>query len=197
MLDSIPYPLRLSSVPHSCDLGIPHLSLQLEDAVHESLAGRRASGHVNVHGDNSVAASDHAVAVVVVAAAVGAAAHGDDPAGFGHLIVDLAQRGSHLVGQGAGHDHDVGLTGGGSENDAEAILIVSRGGEVHHFDGAAGETKGHGPERGLTGPVSHDIERGSVILSVSNACLSTNFPEIKWYMLFFSIASFPPGNLFS
>lgn len=150
----------LPPVPHARDLGVAHLPLQLEDAVHEGFAGGGASGDVDVDGDNAVAAPDDAVAVVVVAAAVGTTAHGNDPSRFGHLIVDLAQRGSHLVGEGAGDNHDVGLTGGGSENNAQAILIVSRGGKVHHFDGAAGETKGHGPEGRLSSPVGNDVETG-------------------------------------
>jgi hypothetical protein len=33
---------------------------------------------------------------------------------------------------------------------------------VHHFDGAAGETEGHGPEGGLTGPVGDDVEGGAI-----------------------------------
>jgi hypothetical protein len=37
-------------------------------------------------------------------------------------------------------------------------LIVTRRGEVHHFDGAAGQAKGHGPQRRLTRPVGNDIE---------------------------------------
>ena len=153
----------LSSVPHPGDLGVPHLSLQLENTVHQRLTGRRATGNVDIDGHDAVAASDDAVAVVVVAATVGAAAHGDDPSGIGHLIVDLAEGGGHLVGEGTGNDHDIGLSGGGSENDTETILIVSRGGKVHHFDGAAGETEGHGPEGGLTGPVGNAIEGGAAV----------------------------------
>jgi hypothetical protein len=37
---------------------------------------------------------------------------------------------------------------------------------VHHFDGAAGETKGHGPEGGLAGPVGDDVEGGAVKIIV-------------------------------
>ena len=136
----------LPAVPHASNLGVAHLALELEDAVHERLTGRRASGDVNVDGNDAVAATDNAVAVVVVAATVGAAAHGDDPAGLGHLVVDLAQGRRHLVGEGAGDNHDVRLAGGGSENDSQAVLVVSWRGEVHHFDGAAGQTKGHGPK---------------------------------------------------
>lgn len=152
----------LSSVPHTGDLGVAHLALELEDAVHEGLGGGRAAGNVDIDGDDAVAAADDTVAVVVVAATVGAATHGDDPSGLGHLIVDLSEGGSHLVGESAGNDHDIGLSRRGTENDTETILIVSRGGEMHHLDGAAGETESHGPEGRLAGPVGNSIEGGAV-----------------------------------
>ena len=148
----------LPPVPHTSNLGVAHLPLQLENTIHQRLTGRRAARHVNVHGDNTITAPDDAITVVVVATAIGTAAHGDDPSRLGHLIVDLAQRRSHLVGEGAGDNHDVGLAGGGSEDNSQAILIVSRRGEVHHFDGAAGEAECHGPEGRLSGPVGHDVE---------------------------------------
>lgn len=44
------------------------------------------------------------------------------------------------------------MTGGGAEDYAEAVLVVARGGAVHHFDGAAGEAETEGPEGGLPGP---------------------------------------------
>ena len=53
--------------------------LQLQDTVHESLGRGRASGHVDVDWDNTVAASDDRVGVVVIAAAVGARSHGKNP----------------------------------------------------------------------------------------------------------------------
>lgn len=139
------YQFRLLPIPHSCNLGVPHLPLQLEDAIHQSLARGRATGYVNIDRHNSVTAADDTVAVVVVTTSVGAATHGDDPSGLGHLIVDLAQSRSHLIGEGPGDNHDVGLTGRGTENDSESVLIVSWCGQVHHFDGAAGETECHGP----------------------------------------------------
>jgi len=95
---------------------------------------------------------------MIVTAAVGARSHADDPAGLGHLIVHLSQSGRHLVGQSSGDNHHVRLTGGRAENDSQAILIVSWGGEVHHLDGTAGQTEGHGPEGRLAGPVGHDVE---------------------------------------
>ena len=151
---------HLLAVPHPRDLGVAHLPLQLEDAVHEGLAGGRAAGDVDVDGDDAVAAADDGVAVVVVAAAVGAGAHADDPAGVGHLVVDLAQGGRHLVGQRAGDDHHVRLARRRAEDDAQAVLVVARRGQVHHLDGAARQPEGHGPQRRLPRPVGHYVERG-------------------------------------
>lgn len=39
----------------------------------------------------------------------GAPAHRDNPAGLWHLVVDLAQRRRHFVGQRASDNHDVRL----------------------------------------------------------------------------------------
>jgi hypothetical protein len=152
----------LLPVPHPCDLGMPHLLLQLEDAVHERLSGGRASRDVDVDGHNPVASSCDRVAVVVVASSVRAATHGDDPSRVGHLVVNLSQRWSHLVCEGSSNDHNIGLTGGSTENDTEAILVVSWSGQVHHLDGTAGETESHGPEGALTGPVG-DLVKGSPV----------------------------------
>lgn len=99
---------------------------------------------------------------MVVPAPVRATPHRNDPAWVRHLVVHLAQRGRHLVGQSAGDNHDVGLAGGGTENNAEAVLVVAGSGQVHHLDGAAGETEGHGPEGALSRPVCYLVEGGSV-----------------------------------
>ena len=95
---------------------MPHLLLQLEDPVHQRLARGRASRHIDIDGNDAVAAPGHAVTVMVVAAPVRARAHADDPARVRHLVIDLAQGGGHFVGEGAGYDHDVGLAGGGAED---------------------------------------------------------------------------------
>ena len=139
---------------------MPHLLLQLENAVHERLSGGRASRYVDIDGHNPVASSCDRVAVVVVSSSVRAAAHGDDPSRVGHLVVHLSQRRGHLVCEGSGDNHDIRLTGRGTENDTETILVVSWGGQVHHLDGAAGKTEGHGPERALAGPVGDLVEGG-------------------------------------
>ena len=152
---------RLLPVPHAGDLGMPHLLLQLEDTEHECLGGGRAAGNVDIHRHDAVATSDNTVAVVVVAATVGAATHGDDPSGLGHLIVDLAKGGRHLVGEGAGDNHDVGLARRGTENDSHAILIVTGCGEVHHLNSAAGKTESHGPQRALARPVCDLVKSGA------------------------------------
>lgn len=148
----------LSSVPHPRNLCVSHLLLQLEDAVHQRLARWGASGHVDVDGDDAVAPSSHAVAVVIVPAPVGARAHANHPARIGHLVVDLAQGRSHLVRQRAGHDHHVGLAGRGAEDYAQTILVVARGREVHHLHGTAGKPKGHGPKRALASPVDDLVD---------------------------------------
>ena len=88
------------------------------------------------------------VRTVVVAAAVGAAAHGHDPARLGHLVVDLSQRGRHLVGQRARHNHAVRLARRGAEDDAEAVKVVARracggGGQRGRAEGEMGRGGEH------------------------------------------------------
>jgi hypothetical protein len=60
-----------------------------------------------------------------------------------YLIVHLSQCRCHLVRQGTGNNHDIGLTGRSSENDTETILIITSGSHVHHFDGATSQTDCH------------------------------------------------------
>ena len=69
--------------------------------VDECLGGRGAAGDIDVHGHDAIAATHHGVGVVVVAAAVGTAAHRQDVARLRHLVVDLAEGRGHLVGQRA------------------------------------------------------------------------------------------------
>lgn len=102
---------RLLPVPHTRNPSLPHLPLQLENTIHERLTRGRAPGYIHIHRHDPITPTHHTVAVVVVPAAIGARAHGDDPARLGHLIVNLPQGRGHLVGEGAGDNHDVGLTG--------------------------------------------------------------------------------------
>src|SRR5437867_7362621 len=56
------------------------LGLQLQDAVEQRLRRGRAAGHVDIHRHDAVAAAHHGVAVVVVAATIGAGTHAEHPA---------------------------------------------------------------------------------------------------------------------
>ena len=82
---------------------------------------------------------EHQTHVMVVATAVGARAHANDPTRERHLVVDLAERGRHLVCERATNDHDVGLTGRGTEDDTEPVLVVPRGGDVPVVRGKEGQ----------------------------------------------------------
>ena len=136
------------------------LPLQLQDAVEQRLGGRRAAGHVDVHRHDPVAAPHHRIAEVVVAAAVGAGPHGDHVARLGHLVVDLAERRRHLVGQRPGHDHQVRLPRARARRRAEPLEVVARHRGVHHLDRAAGEPEGHPVQAAGARPVDRRRRRG-------------------------------------
>lgn len=121
------------------------------------------SRDIDIHGHDAVAASNNRVTVVVVATAVGTAAHANNPARVRHLIIDLPESRSHLVGQCAGHNHHIRLSWRCSENDTQAILVISGGREMHHLDGAACETESHGPQRALAGPICDLVKSGPSI----------------------------------
>lgn len=122
-----------------------HLLLHLEDAIKQSLGGGWAAGDINVYGQNAVDATKNTVAVIVVAAAIGTAAHADDPFGVWHLVVTQPNSRRHLVGDSAGNDDDVGLTGRGSEDDSQTVLVVSWHRAVHHLDAATCQGKSEWP----------------------------------------------------
>merc|ERR1719189_1951825 len=96
------------SVPRLARMLSLYFLLELEESIHQCLCCGGTSGNIDVNRDDSVAAPDHGVAVVVVAAPVGAAAHADHPPRLGHLVVNLPEGGRHLVGQRARHDDHVG-----------------------------------------------------------------------------------------
>lgn len=77
-------------------------------------------------------------------------------------LLDLAKCRSHFVCQSAGDDHDVRLAGRRAENNTHAVLVVARSRQMHHLDGAAGETERHGPERSLARPVCDLVHGGAV-----------------------------------
>src|SRR3990172_3970602 len=109
----------------------PYLPALLHDLLlagheggHQRLPARRAAGHVDVHGNDLVHALEDGVVASVGAAVGGAGAHGDDPLGVGHLLVQQLHRRGHLLGDGAGDDHHVRLAGRGPGDDAEAVEVV-------------------------------------------------------------------------
>src|SRR5215213_8724303 len=102
------------------------LPLQLQDPVEQRLRGRRAARHVDVDRDDAVAAADHRITIMVIAAAVCAAAHRDHVARLGHLVINAAQGRRHLVAQRSGDDHHVGLARAGTGGDAEALEVIAR-----------------------------------------------------------------------
>src|SRR2546421_1403651 len=57
--------------------------------------------------------------IVENAAGSGTGAHRDDPLGLRHLVVELADDGSHLLRETAGDDHEIGLAGGWAERSEE------------------------------------------------------------------------------
>lgn len=93
---------------------------------------------------------------MVITTSIGTRSHGNDPAGLGHLIVNLAKRRSHFIGEGTSHNHDIRLTRRRTEHHTETLHIVSRRSSVHHFDGTASQTKRHGPQRAFSGPI-HEL----------------------------------------
>ena len=97
-------------VAASGELAVLDLVVQGQDGVHQRLGARRATRCVHVDGNDLVDAL-HECVVVEHAAAAGADAHGDDPLGFHHLVVDLAQDRCHLLAEAAGDDHEIGLAG--------------------------------------------------------------------------------------
>src|SRR5579859_4200017 len=135
------------------------LLLQQQHAVEQRLRRRRAARHVDVDRHDAVATAHHRIGIVVVAAAIGAGAHRDHVARLGHLVVDLAQRRRHLVGERAGHDHHVGLPRRGTRGKAEALDVIARHRDLHHLDGAARQTKRHPHQRARACPGDEVIGR--------------------------------------
>ena len=121
--------------------------------VDQGLGARRAAGNVDVDGDVAVDALEDVVALLERAAGDGAGAHGDDVLGLGHLVVEADDLRGHLLGDGAGDDHEVGLARGGAEDfGAEAGEVVAGHGGGDHLDGAAGEAEVERPEGASCGP---------------------------------------------
>src|SRR6266566_1008144 len=154
--------LRLSSeIQHALEGAFfaVNLLLKLENGVEKRFGARRAAGNVNVDGNDLIAALHDGV-IVEDAAGGGASAHGNDPLGLRHLVVKLANDGSHFLREAAGDDHQIGLARRGAENFcAEARHVKACRSHGHHFNGAAGEAKTERPDGAFARPVDGLIER--------------------------------------
>src|SRR3990170_482916 len=114
-----------------------YLFLQLHDSVPEGFRSRRTTRDEYVHGHNVIHPLHHAVGVED-AARTGAASHGDHIPWFRHLIIHAAQHRRHLLGERAGHDHEIGLPRGRSRHIAEHIEVMLRSAqELVHLDTTA------------------------------------------------------------
>ena len=108
----------LSSLVPITNIGHPMSSdflLQQQNSVQKCFSGWWATWNVDIDRDDSVDSSDYRVWVVVVSTSVGAGSHGDGPFWVGHLVEDESEGWRHFVCEGAGDDHEVGLSWGGSE----------------------------------------------------------------------------------
>ena len=104
--------------------------------------------------DVAVDAFEHVVALLEGAAADRAGAHRDDVFRLRHLVVEPHDLGRHLLGHGAGDNHEVRLARRRAEHfGAEAGQVVTRHGRGNHLDGAAGQAKLERPHRVLSAPV--------------------------------------------
>jgi hypothetical protein len=115
-----------AAIPHPRDLRPPDLVLQLEDTIQQRLSGRRTPRNINIHGNDTIDSPQDTIAVVVISSTIGTAAHADHPLGIRHLVVKQPDGRRHLVADGAGDDHHIRLAWGCAEDDAQAVLVVSR-----------------------------------------------------------------------
>lgn len=84
------------------------MTLDGHHAFYEHLWAWRATGDIDIDGDELVHALDGGVGVEHAAGGC-TGTHGDHPFGFGHLFVDSLEDGEHLSGDAPGDNHQVRL----------------------------------------------------------------------------------------
>ena len=119
--------------------------------------------HVYVDWYHPIHASYHTIAIMVISTTIRTASHADHPLWIRHLIVQLSESRCHLIGNRASHYHDVGLAGGRTKDDAEAVLIVSRHGDVHHLNATTCEGKRQRPQGAIPRPADNLINTGPTV----------------------------------
>src|SRR5690606_13452008 len=127
--------------------------LQQHQPLQKGFGTGRATGDVHVHGQELVHALNDGINVIH-AAGVGAGAHGNDPLGFEHLLVETLDDWSHLDEAGTRDDHEIRLTRRRT-NDlrTEAGNVMRRRKGCGHFHVAAGEAEVVWPERIFASPI--------------------------------------------
>ena len=151
-------------------VGAADFLLQLQDAEKQGFGGGRAAGDIDIDRHDAVAAAHDGIRIMIIAAAVGARSHRDNPARFAHLVEYAAQGGRHFVAEGAGDNHHIGLARAGAENDSEAVEVVARRAGVHHFDGATSESESHRPHRSGARPIDEFVDGGRHIAAREQGC---------------------------
>mmetsp|Transcript_7838 Transcript_7838/g.11425 ORF Transcript_7838/g.11425 Transcript_7838/m.11425 type:complete len:201 (+) Transcript_7838:79-681(+) len=137
-----------------------NLLLQLKQTKKQRLSSRRTPRNINIHRHNPITPPHNTVRVMIIPTTIRTTPHTHNPPRLRHLIIHLPQRRCHLIGERTSHNHNVRLTGGGAEDHAETFHVVAGGAGVHHFDGAACEAEGHGPEGAFAGPVYEVVYAG-------------------------------------
>ena len=137
-----------------------YLFLKKEQALKNRLRPGRAPGDVQVHRKDLVDSLDDAVDVVHPSA-VGAGSHGDNPLGFGHLLVKAKDHRGNFLENRPGGDEKIRLPRGSPQDfGAEPGNVIPGGVRDHLLNKAAGQTEEHGPEAVLAAPVHKVIELG-------------------------------------
>lgn len=134
--------------------------LQLQQAIQQTFRCGWATRNIDINGYNAIATSHDSVGIMIVASTIGTGTHGNHPTRVGHLVVYFPQRWRHLVSQCPRHHHDIGLTGRCTKHQPHALHIVSGHGGMDHFHRATSKSKGHWPQRTLSGPVDDIIQFG-------------------------------------
>src|SRR3989442_11604188 len=146
--------------------------LKPHQAIKQRFRPRRATGYIDIDRNHVIDALENRIRIERTTH-VGAGAHGDDPFRIRHLVVHAADNRCHLQRHGPGDDDQVRLPRTRTEYDAEPVRVEAGCTRRHHFDGTAGQTESHGPERGLPRPVENKIHGGGddvLFESIFNPC---------------------------
>src|SRR5690606_18237762 len=122
------------------------LFLQFEDTVQQRLGPRRTTRHVHIDGNDPVDTVDDVVLAVIGAAVDRAAAHGQDPPGLGHLVVQHLDPIGNLFVDRPRDDHQVRLPRRGAEDHSKPVKVIPRRPRRHHFNRTASDPKKEVPK---------------------------------------------------